>query len=215
MSIAGIKVRSIMDLKILRDERPIKQPYHKRFADSEWTVSVPAFFKVLIIWGPTGTGKTQWAAHQFENPFICREEDSLREFDPQIHDGIVFDDISFRNKTREACIHLVDWDEESQIRCRYHNAIIPRCTRKIFTCNFHPFSDPVHALFPPDDSGAIRRRISRIIQVRGPTFRTVGRKVVPPLEEVINEEVEVVSVGDVEVNDEEEDALVSDWDGLF
>jgi hypothetical protein len=103
--------------------------------------------------------------HQFECPLVVSHIDDLGDFDASRHDGIVFDDMSFAHLPREAVIHLVDWDLDRSIHIRYKRALIPARTRKIFTSNKTFYEN-----FPADPSGAIRRRISRIIHVTGPTF---------------------------------------------
>ena len=115
-------------------------------------------------YGPTNTGKTQWAAHMFDSPLIVSDMDDLAHFN-STHDGIIFDDMSFHHVPREPCIHLLDWDFARSIRVRYKCAHIPAGTRKIFTSN-----KPFDQTFPPDDTGAIQRRVTKVIHVTGPTF---------------------------------------------
>ena len=80
-----------------------------------WTLQVRPDWRVLFIWGLTGTGKTQFACHLLDSPLLVRSMDQLREFDAALHDGIVFDDMSFAHLPRESCIHLLDWDLPSSM----------------------------------------------------------------------------------------------------
>ena len=45
----------------------------------------------LFVYGAAGVGKTTWARQQFANPLHVYGMSDLRWFDPELHDGIVFD----------------------------------------------------------------------------------------------------------------------------
>ena len=151
----GVEIRSVSDVKLIRDDVPIRPPHVHLFPGAEWTLELD-FARVLFLSGPSGCGKTQWAVHQFRNPLVVSHMDTLRQFRRGYHDGIVFDDMSFAHLPRESVIHLVDWDEDREIHCRYRCADIPRQTKKIFTTNMR-----FDQCFPFDESGAIRRRFSK------------------------------------------------------
>ncbi len=90
-----------------------------------------------ILVGEAGIGKTQyalWSKH-FKNPLLVSHLDRLKDFDENVHDGIVFDDMNFQHLPRTSQIHLLDWDVERDVHIRYGIACIPAHTRKIFTCN--------------------------------------------------------------------------------
>lgn len=164
----GIQPEKVADIQMLRNDKKRRRPMEHRFDDAEWIVEVIPNFRNVFISGPTGTGKTQWAIHQFERPFLTSTIDSLREFDATKYDGIIFDDMSFAHYPRESVIHLLDWDVDREIHCRFKDAIIPARTRKIFTSN-KLFED----VFPFDGFGAIHRRFQKgcIIYVTGRCFR--------------------------------------------
>lgn len=88
-----------------------------------------------ICYGDSGVGKTCFAKAHFQRPLFVTHLDTLRNFQPGYHDGIVFDDMSFTHLPRETQIHLVDQAQERQIHCRYETAIIPAGTPRIFTTN--------------------------------------------------------------------------------
>lgn len=165
---AEVSFKTVNDVKAIRDDIKRKAPYQHQYPDAEWTLSV-TWSRCLYIYGPTCTGKTQWAVHQFSNPFVVSQLDGLRDFNDS-YDGIVFDDVDFRTLARTEVIFLCDWDEERHIHCRYHDSVIPRHTPKIFCSNLS-FQEN----FPYDldgaGAGAIRRRFSRIVHVRAPTFK--------------------------------------------
>lgn len=109
---------------------------------------------VTIVYGSSGIGKTQFAKAHFECALFVSHMDQLGEFDPEVHDGIVFDDMDFKHLPRSAQIHLVDSDEDRAIHIRYGTASIPAGTKKIFTTN-----EPDGEIFAIDDP-AIARRIT-------------------------------------------------------
>jgi len=94
-----------------------------------------------VIIGASGTGKTQYALSHFDRPLVVSHIDDLKDFKPNEHDGIVFDDMDFRHLPRTAQIHLTDTDLRRSIHCRYAIFSIPKNTKKIFTCNEYPFLD--------------------------------------------------------------------------
>lgn len=164
--LAGVAPRSVPDVVAIRNDRPTPGPHVHLWPDAEWTLQVPDGWRVLFLSGKTGTGKTQWSVHQFRAPLIVSQWDDLKTFDRRRHDGIVFDDISFGNLEREHAIAITDWEVDRSIKCRFTNAFIPAKTRKIF-CTNQTFEE----YFPYDPHNAIRRRISKIINVQGPTFK--------------------------------------------
>lgn len=95
---------------------------------TDWT-------KAIILYGDSGIGKTQFALAHFRNPLMVTHMDDLKQFQQEIHDGIVFDDMAFNHLPREAQIHLTDYDFARTIHARYVAARIPAKTKKIFTTN--------------------------------------------------------------------------------
>ena len=97
--------------------------------------------KSVLLLGPSGIGKTCYALAHFKAPLLVRHLDQLSEFNPHLHDGIVFDDMSFTHIHPEARIHLLDMDFGSHIHIRYTTAYIPQGTKRIFCHNGVPFYD--------------------------------------------------------------------------
>ena len=162
IAIAGVEIKSVSDLVLIRNDVPKQAAYQHAHPNARWIFSAPDSFRIIFIWGPTGTGKTQWALHQFERPLLVRSMDQLKNYRPDLYDGIVLDDVKLSTLDREQGIMLTEWDEEARIRCRYHDAVIPKHTRKIICANF-PFTQT----FPPDPSGAIRRRVTTVVHAPG------------------------------------------------
>ena len=180
-ALLGIEPSSVSDVKLLRSDIAKPNDYVHKYRNSDtWTEeaqNIPTSFKTLFLTGETGTGKTQWAINHFNNPLICCQRDDLRNFDPKRHDGIIFDDMSFKDWTRTECIHLCDWDEDRSIKCRYTDATIKAGTKKIFTSNLSWWE-----VFPDDETRAIRRRITNFYKVQGSLFVAGQRNELPGLE---------------------------------
>lgn len=124
----------------------------ENFALRGWTVTM--MDRSLILWGAPGIGKTEFAKALIGKNYLwVRHLDGLKNYDASFHTGIVFDDLSFLHLPREAQIHLVDWDNESEIHLRFYNATIPAGTRKVFTTNVSG-----GRIFNLED-GAIHRRV--------------------------------------------------------
>lgn len=112
--------------------------------------------RALVLVGPTGCGKTSWAIKNSPKPAIMISHlDRLRDYDPDKHKCIIFDDMVFKHVPVQAQIHLVDYHCPRDIHCRYRTACIPAGTAKIFTCNERPF----------EQHPAINRRI-RLYEIK-------------------------------------------------
>lgn len=115
--------------------------------------------KSILLWGPSGSGKTSFALAHFKNPLLVSHIDKLKNLSPD-HDGVVFDDMSFKHWPKESIIHLLDYDLPRDINVRYGTVAIPKETRKIFTHNTeNPFYDDD---IDPSQKLAIERRLQRI-----------------------------------------------------
>lgn len=115
--------------------------------------------KTCIVLGPPGIGKTQFALAHFNAPLLVTHMDVLAEFDPTVHDGIVFDDMSFTHLHNEARIHIVDYENPRDLHVRYTTARIPAYTHKIICHNGnpHPFYDDKLQGYQLE---AVRRRVN-------------------------------------------------------
>lgn len=107
----------------------------------------------LIIIGKAGVGKTELAKALIPTALFLTHLDRLKDFNPQTHGGIIFDDMTFLHLPRESQIHLTDFDNPRDIHIRYKTANIPAGTLKIFTSNLSPAG-----VFYADE--AIKRRLT-------------------------------------------------------
>ncbi len=119
-----------------------------------WQDTIFDWTKTQIFWGASGIGKTEFACAVLPGALMVSHMDDLLNFDPSIHSGIIFDDVSIDHFPRSAQIHIVDQTQTRSIHCRYRAAIIPSHTKKIFTTNEHNGA----CMLISDN--AIRRRIS-------------------------------------------------------
>lgn len=116
----------------------------------QWNFS-PNFEKSIIIMGPTGLGKTQYAKTLFTNVHMIRHIDKLKGFNQLHHGGIIFDDMEFSHWPVSSQIHLCDQTDDADINVKYGYVTIPARTKKIFTCN--------PERFPFTKDSAIMRRL--------------------------------------------------------
>ena len=139
--------------------------------------------KVVLLWGESDTGKSSYARAHFKCPLEIGGSDDFKKFDPQKHDGLFFDDVSFLSRNfihgqgrvpDNVVIHLLDRLSNHSIAARYCSAIIPCKIPRIFTYNdANPFYDP--ATTSPEQVKAIERRIQRI-HITSPLYNVRGTK---------------------------------------
>lgn len=123
---------------------------------------------VWLVWGTSGSGKTNFALSHFKTPLKVEHIDALKHFDPSVHDGIVFDDIDLRHWPITSVIHMLDMDYGQWIHCRYYNGYIPAKIPRIFCFNddnpFYPVEGDntgVKVTASTEQIRAVERRIAR------------------------------------------------------
>ena len=65
------------------------------------------FSKTLVLIGPTGVGKTQFALAHFKNPLLIRDKNDYIRYSRHT-DGIIFDDLSFTSWNPMTFLHMVE-----------------------------------------------------------------------------------------------------------
>lgn len=118
---------------LLPSKIDLEFPISEFVCNFEWDRS-----KLLILHGPTNTGKTSLAAALLPKALFVRHIDRLKDYDSIKYEGIIFDDMSFRHMPREGQIHICDTKFESDIHVRYGVANIPKYTPRILTTNLAP-----------------------------------------------------------------------------
>ena len=91
--------------------------------------------KVLVIRGPPGAGKTEYAKTFFKNHLLVRHADKLKTFDQNVHDGIIFDDQSYGHWPRESVLNLMDVENETDVNVKNSMVTLPAGTPRIFCTN--------------------------------------------------------------------------------
>lgn len=142
----------------------------KEFVPDDFRFPKPDNLRVMFIYGPKGSGKTEWAKTWFENPLVVRTIDELKAFEENFHDGIIFDDARFGELPEDTVQSLVEWDNHAQLHARYENAFIPARTQKVFTSNYPP-----ETVFGPQnwfsEAGQVRCRVTEILEVTKCLFK--------------------------------------------
>ena len=179
--IAGqVRCRSVSDVEKIRASSKDTKKFRHMFDPASFTLTEPAHWNVLHVYGPSGVGKTKWGVSRFKNPFLAKPFDSigclesLMRFDPSVHDGIVLDEANLSFMTRQQVIALFDPDEDCTLDVRFKSFTLPAGIKKILISNEHP-----DKLYPPDPHGAIARRVTRV-HVTQPTYYTAAPTPSPP-----------------------------------
>ncbi len=169
----GIEVKTVGDLNMLRNARNTRQKIPKLIDAGAFKFGIrdECMDKTIFIFGPTGVGKTQWAIAQFEHPLLISHMDDLKQLNIRVHDGIVFDDLSFANVAANVLIHLTDWDLPRSINVKHSSVTIPAHTRKIITSNLS--LDTLIMGMEPEHKAAIKRRV-HVIHQNGSLFWHFG-----------------------------------------
>lgn len=164
----GLGIKSISDLAVVRNERLPPPPAKLRFDCASFTLDVPERYRCIYLYGPSGTGKTEWALHRFANPLLVRSTDELRGLSEDLHDGFVWDEFSPVGWTPEQIILAFDTERATSIRCRYSDAQIPEGFGRVFTSNLS-FEDNILSRVQCDQREAVKRRV-HVVRVIQPTF---------------------------------------------
>lgn len=110
--------------------------------------------RTLFLWGPSGTGKTEYAkALLGTEVLLVRHMDQLKGLNEE-HTGIVFDDCGFHHWPRESVIHLLDLKNDSGINVKHGCVVIHAGLPRVVTHNFDRDN-----VFPACAAGAIDRRL--------------------------------------------------------
>lgn len=139
-------------------KRSKKAPFEHVYSSDDFCIGLQVLGQnSLLLSGRSGIGKTHYALAHFKCPLLVSHIDDLKKLSPD-HDGIVFDDMSFKHMPIEGVIHLVDYELERSIHCRYGTITIPAHTHKIFTHNtLNPFYN--EGMVNSDQREAIERRV--------------------------------------------------------
>lgn len=117
----------------------------------------------VVLTGISNAGKTAYAVAHFKNPYVVSHIDQLKDFNPCVNDGLVFDDMSFAHWPVESCIHLIDLEYDRFINCRHNTGYIPKNMPRFFTSNKR-FYDVFNAKDANEEQcKAIERRVHHVL----------------------------------------------------
>ena len=129
----------------------------------------------IVLHGATNCGKTEFALAHFDRPLVCRRRDDLKRLSGAT-DGIIFDDVDFRDWSPEDAICLLSQDKPRSLPARYSDAFIEADIPMVFTTNKKPTK-----IFPRGvnkaQRGAIARRYTAV-RVTAP-LQMLGRPFTP------------------------------------
>lgn len=136
----GIDIKSVSDVMVVRRGEKMKRGYMEVEEDCDKPWRAPPVEwdrkkKSLILKGPPGTGKTNWAAAQFTKPWAVKDIDDLKDMPADV-DGLVFDDCEFNKLKDGVQKYIFDVRTGSSIHARHQNAYKPKLPA-IFTTNDH------------------------------------------------------------------------------
>lgn len=140
---------------------------------------------VLLV-GPSGIGKTQYALSQFNCPLVVTCKQDFNRYSIK-NDGILIDDMPWSSHAPETLIRLLNAEIPQTIDIKYGSTTLPTGIRKIFTLNcesqFWPHTLFIDGVTTFDESSvkpgmveiykAIRSRI-KIITCHTSLFNTFG-----------------------------------------
>lgn len=172
-SMLGVGIKTVSDVRTLRMDRAVNRDIPPLASPRPFSIPLELSLasqnlKVLYVFGTSGTGKTRWAISQFISPLLVSHMEDLKSFWPDMHDGLIFDDMDFTNLSGSQSIHLLDWDFPRTLNVKHGSVTIPAHTRRIFTSNLS-----FQEAFPNAGSiaqyEAILRRVS-IVKIAAPLY---------------------------------------------
>lgn len=148
------KMKLDEDQTVRHEITDFKKEALKKIVDSKWDPTK----QVLILKGPSNMGKTELAKalckkQTKKDPLFVSNLNKIRF--QQGNQPIVFDDMKFHLTRREKVIHLMDVENERDIRILFGIHTIPAQTLKIFTTNEDLTDFLPH--FAEDDTAISRR----------------------------------------------------------
>lgn len=110
---------------------PIEPPPFKL---EDFTIEPMDLSLPILLYGPSGIGKTNFALAHFKSPLLVTHLDQLADIRDD-HDGLVFDDLSFKHTNFQQVINLLDIDFGRHVHIRYTTGMIPKGMKRIFCHN--------------------------------------------------------------------------------
>lgn len=153
-------------VSFVRNRKSYAAYFEYKFAPADKSLYKLSDFKVeatpfngkhKLFIGPTGIGKTQFALAHFNHPLLVRTRQDYARYNPEKTDGIVIDDMAFRNWQPESLINTLEWDMDRTERVLYGHCRIKAGTPQIICVNHRQLFYPEQCIYESQE--AIRRRI--------------------------------------------------------
>lgn len=129
------------------------------------------FMTVLLLTGPTNTGKTALAKALVGTPFLfVTHLEDLRKWDKEIYKGIIYDEANLKHLPRETQLFHLSVTETVSIHLRYSPACLTSGRRVVWTSNL--YADQIVEWSDP----AVKRRLSVVNVVKLGVYDTSGIK---------------------------------------
>ena len=105
----------------------------------------------LLIWGPAGGGKTQYArwllAHKFGGyTYVKKSHEELKKI--SFEKPLLFDEVYLIDKEAEMSREITDVENGGSVACRNADVLIPPGVPRVFLSNYqYPFKNPREAVY--------------------------------------------------------------------
>jgi len=120
--------------------------------------------KTLMLMGPSGCGKTKFIEAYLESkgrkPLVINDINSIKDFDKDSHDCIVFDDVDWSKVAREQMIKLLDSNDPTTFRVTHGSVSIPSKTPRFVLSNKSLQSYVEYDVSSKENKAITRRYIS-------------------------------------------------------
>jgi hypothetical protein len=159
--LAGVEPKTVSDIFMIRSQRTVQKVVYKKYELSSFRFQLEDISKTVWLHGPSGIGKTEWAIAQLEPACLVRHTEDLKQYSPNLHRGIVFDDFALERMDVSTIIHLFDQSRPSTINVKHGSVQVPEQTPKIFTSNrnLEILLSGLNPMPEPDQVAAVLRRV--------------------------------------------------------